>query len=535
MKTKILFSTAITILFASVSSAQDSTAVLTEPEPDSVYYADFTDANIGAEMVFVKGGTFTMGCTAEQGRNCYGNEKPARSVTLGDFYIGRYEITQKQWAALMGYNPSFWQGGDLPVTNVHWDSVKVFIEKLNAMIDTGYWEYRLPTEAEWEYAARGGGGSSGYAFSGGGLDDAAWHEGNSGGQTNPVGSKAPNELGIYDMSGNVWEMVGDWYGDYGKTPQTDPSGPSWGNYRVMRGGGWSSGARACRVSNRIKLSHGFLSGDLGFRLAIGRRKTIEPPQLSQLALLKPTRSKYWIDMAAAKAREDSISAARAAFVLVRAAYGSSGEPLGKAQRLRLDKVISAGIGGFYSGDYGGGITWANGEELSMPYGGGGAYLFADAVFAEISAGYHSGGGKWKSPDARDANDLPEMSRACLNIGVLLKYPVSMGEGTGSVFPLAGFDYDMSMSGKLTYANGGVYEFNAKNWRYDANALDALWLKFGFGFNINLVRNAFLRVESLYGFRTANAFEIHDAGLSNRAETRQGHGLTCRAGVGFKLL
>ncbi|GBU22421.1 hypothetical protein R80B4_02330 [Fibrobacteres bacterium R8-0-B4] len=173
----------------------------------------------------------------------------------------------------------------------------------------------------------------------------------------------------------------------------------------------------------------------------------------------------------------------------------------------------------------------------MPRETGGAHIFIDAGYAEALAGYSSGGGKWKSQDARNQNDLPEMSRSVFNAGVLLKYPIVMGAGASSVFPMAGIDYEAAASGKLKFANGNAYEFNAENWRYGANALNALWLKFGIGFNknINLIRYAYLRAEILYGFRTANAFETQDAGLSDGAKTKQGHGLTCRVGVGLKLL
>jgi len=399
--------------------------------------------------------------------------------------------------------------------------VKVFIEKLNAMTKKDGWEYRLPTEAEWEYAARGGAGNAGYAYSGGVVaDDVAWHDVNSGGETNPVGKKAPNALGVYDMSGNVWELVGDRYGNYGKAPQTDPSGPEWGNYRVMRGGGWSSGARACRVSNRMSVSQGFSSNDVGFRLAVGRRKTVPVAPVSQLALLEPTHSIFW-----SGASRDVPAAAPP-----RVARGVAERPRGYVYK--WEKGISVGIGGLYSVGYGGGMVWTNREELTMPYNGGGAYLFADAVYAEAFTGYSGGGGKWESLDARNPEDLPEMSRSCINIGLLLKFPVAIGNG--SVFPLIGIDYEAAVLGKLKYANGNVYEFNAENWRYDASALNALWLKFGCGFNINLIQNIYLRVEALYGFRTASDFEKSDANL-NRAETRQGYGLTFRVGVGIKLL
>jgi hypothetical protein len=192
--------------------------------------------------------------------------------------------------------------------------------------------------------------------------------------------------------------------------------------------------------------------------------------------------------------------------------------------------ISLGIGGFYGGDYGGGLAWASGEKLAMPYGGAGTYLFFDAVYIETFVGYSVGGGKWESPNANDVNNLPEMSRTYLNFGVLLKHPFY----GGLVFPLIGVDYEASVSGKLEYANGNVYRFDIKNWRHDVYSLSALWFKLGGGLDIKIVENAYIRVETLYGFRTANTFEKYDASVNNHAETRTGHGLTCRLGAGFKF-
>ena len=217
------------------------------------------------EMVLVQGGTFTMGCTSEQGSDCDGDESPSHRVTVSSFYMSKYEITQKQWVEIMGSNPSSFKGDNLPVELVSWDDVQEFIRKLNAK--TGK-QYRLPTEAEWEYAARGGTKSKGYKYSGSNtLSNVAWSDENSGGETHPVGSKMPNELGLYDMSGNVWEWCWDWYGDYGSSAQTNPTGPSSGSYRVNRGGSWRSYAWDCRVTYRFNYSYpGRRRNSIGFRL-----------------------------------------------------------------------------------------------------------------------------------------------------------------------------------------------------------------------------------------------------------------------------
>ena len=219
-----------------------------------------------ANMVKVEGSTFTMGATPEQGNDAYEYERPAHQVTLSDYYIGRYEVTQKEWQAVMGDNPSKFYGDNLPVDYVSWNDCQDFINKLNQL--TGL-KFRLPTEAEWEFAARGGKQSKGYKYSG--SDNAkniAWYEKNSGSKPHQVGTKEPNELGIYDMSGNVWEWCGDWYGSYSSSAQTNPTGPSSGSGRVLRGGSWGYFAGDCRVSYR---SDGYPSGrdgNGGFRVVL---------------------------------------------------------------------------------------------------------------------------------------------------------------------------------------------------------------------------------------------------------------------------
>ena len=217
-------------------------------------------------MVYVSGGTFTMGATSEQGSDAWDDEKPAHSVTLSGYYIGKYEVTQKLWKAVMGSNPSNFKGDNLPVERVSWNDVQEFLRKLNAM--TGK-NYRLPTEAEWEFAARGGNSSRGYKYSGGNsIGNVAWFGVNSGSRTHAVGTKSPNELGIYDMSGNVYEWCQDWYGSYSSSSQRNPQGPNSGSFRVYRGGSWNYSAGRCRVSFRLYNTPGGRDSYLGFRLAL---------------------------------------------------------------------------------------------------------------------------------------------------------------------------------------------------------------------------------------------------------------------------
>ena len=221
---------------------------------------------ISIDMVRVEAGTFTMGATAEM-KNPDDDEKPTHQVTLtNDYYIGKYEVTQALWKAVMGKNPSLFKGDNLPVEQVSWDDCQEFISKLNRI--TGKM-FRLPTEAEWEYAARGGNKSRGYQYSGSNnLLDVAWCGDNSGSKTRAVGTKQPNELGIYDMSGNVWEWCQDRLGAYSSSSQVNPTGANSGSYRVSRGGSWCEFARLCRSSCRDLTSPGNRNYDLGLRLVL---------------------------------------------------------------------------------------------------------------------------------------------------------------------------------------------------------------------------------------------------------------------------
>lgn len=228
----------------------------------------FTVNGVQFTMVEVGGGTFTMGATSEQGSDAWDEETPAHQVTLSDYYIGQTEVTQALWEAVMGSNPSDHRGDNLPVEQVSWDDCQVFIQKLNQL--TGK-QFRLPTEAEWEYAARGGRKSRGYKYAGGNnIDSVAWCDGNSGNETHPVATKQANELGIYDMSGNVLEWCSDWCGDYTSSSQSDPQGPSSGLYRVNRGGCYYFDARYCRVSNRSSITPDSRIINLGLRLSCNR-------------------------------------------------------------------------------------------------------------------------------------------------------------------------------------------------------------------------------------------------------------------------
>ena len=248
--------------------AKPTPAPTPTPTPAKVTASNqtFTANGVSFTMVYVKGGTFTMGATSEQ-TEADDDEKPTHNVTLSDYYIGQTEVTQQLWQAVMGNNPSRFTGDSRrPVEQVSWDDCQNFIRELNRI--TGQ-KFHLPTEAQWEYAARGGSKSSHTKYSGShNIGNVAWYDGNSGNTTHPVATKQANELGIYDMSGNVWEWCADWYGTYGNNAQTNPTGPTSGQGRVLRGGGWFSGARICRSSNRYGFDPSFRDDDNGLRLAL---------------------------------------------------------------------------------------------------------------------------------------------------------------------------------------------------------------------------------------------------------------------------
>ena len=242
-------------------STQQKKQEQSKPEPinNSAVFAQ-----LESNMISVSGGTFAMGATYEQDE-AMDREYPVHEVSLSSFKICRYEVTQELWEAVMGSNPSRNRGAKRPVDNVSWNDCQSFIKKLNSL--TGK-NYRLPTEAEWEFAARGGNYSQNNKYSGSYYaDETAWHSGNSGNTSHNVGQKQPNEPGLYDMSGNVFEWCNDRYGNYSYNSQYNPTGPSSGNTRVGRGGGYNLGAKFCRVSGRTPGKTNYKSTSLGLRLA----------------------------------------------------------------------------------------------------------------------------------------------------------------------------------------------------------------------------------------------------------------------------
>ena len=222
---------------------------------------EYKDPLTGMEFILIRGGCFQMGSNSGNS-----NEKPVHTVCLNHFFIGKYEVTQRQWKVVTGNNPSHFRdcGENCPVEQVSWKDCQKFIKKLNQREGTD--KYRLPTEAEWEYACRSGGKPETYS-GGGRIDRVAWYSGNSGGRTHSVETKAPNGLGLYDMSGNVWEWCQDWYGHYPSGHVTDPKGPSSGSGRVVRGGSWRYYAEICRSANRFSYSPGGSSLSFGLRLS----------------------------------------------------------------------------------------------------------------------------------------------------------------------------------------------------------------------------------------------------------------------------
>ena len=221
---------------------------------------------ITIDMVKVEAGTFMMGATSEM-QDSRNSENPIHQVTLtNDYYIGKYEVTQSLWQAVMGSNPSYFKGNNLPVEQVSWNDCQEFISRLNSLTCR---KFRIPTEAEWEYAARGGKKSLGHKYSGSSnILGVAWYDGNSGKKTHVVGTKQANELGIYDMSGNVYEWCQDWYDSYPSSSQTNPIGIRGMLRRVCRGGSWYYNERYSCSSFRYSLTPSFRFNDLGLRLVL---------------------------------------------------------------------------------------------------------------------------------------------------------------------------------------------------------------------------------------------------------------------------
>ena len=262
------------LLWLSVASFAQQTDTLMEQPQDEWQVATvgkdlvFTVNGVSFKMKHVSGGSFQMGNASD---DAYRDERPVHKVTVSSFYMGETEVTQSLWQAVMDDNPSHFRGGNRPVENLSWNDCMEFILLLNQI--TGY-QFRLPTEAEWEYAVRGGKKGQRYKYAGkntmGGI---AWFLDNSGNKTHTVKGKSPNELGLYDMSGNVWEWCADWYGRYATSSQTDPTGVDEGMYRVLRGGCWNSNDWYCRVSNRSFNNPDHGSNGYGFRLVLEETTT----------------------------------------------------------------------------------------------------------------------------------------------------------------------------------------------------------------------------------------------------------------------
>ena len=253
---------------SSSTNKPSSSKPKTKPEPansiGTVSFETFTANGVSFKMIRVDGGTFTMGATWKEKVDPDYINKPKHSVTLSSYFIGETEVTQALWETVMGNNPSQFKGSSRPVEMVSWEDCQIFIEKLNSL--TGQ-HFRLPTEAEWEFAARGGNRSKGYKFSGSNhLSSVTW--GDNEDETHPVKTKIPNELGIYNMSGNVQEWCQDYYEAYSSEPQTNPKGPETGKWRITRGGGWDCTYSYFRVFDRVYREPDFRWSSLGLRLAM---------------------------------------------------------------------------------------------------------------------------------------------------------------------------------------------------------------------------------------------------------------------------
>lgn len=264
---------------ATTTSIEESSSHGTKMQTILKYENTFTIGDVSFTMVLVEGGSFQMGATFEQGSDVNDVEKPSHNVTLSSYYLGETEVTQALWKAVMesepiyqeGWEDTYGKGNDYPAYSISWDDIQEFIRRLNQK--TGK-NFRLPTEAEWKFAARGGKKSNRNKYAGckyansRSLGSVAWFSENSNSKTHVVKTKLPNESGLYDMSGNVQEWCQDWFGNYESKSQTNPQGSILGSSRVLRGGNWNLGARNCRVSDRSFADPDRRSSDIGFRLAL---------------------------------------------------------------------------------------------------------------------------------------------------------------------------------------------------------------------------------------------------------------------------
>ena len=274
-----LIFTLLLFVFISFTANASGETPRTEPEGEEevlwmVYFESLNrdskilkDVSFGMEFVFIRGGCFQMGDIFGDGDS---DEKPVHAVCVKDFYIGKYEVTQGQWKTIMGNNPSDFKdcGDNCPVEGVSWNEIREFIRKPNQR--PGAVKYRLPTEAEWEYAAKSGGKKEKYAGTNNepDIESYAWYINNSSLKTHPVGQKKPNGIGLYDMSGNVWEWVQDKHDEeyYKDSPKNNPKGPHTGDYRVFRGGSWDNSTKYIRVTNRNAADPTTRNSYIGFRL-----------------------------------------------------------------------------------------------------------------------------------------------------------------------------------------------------------------------------------------------------------------------------
>jgi len=272
MKKSILF-LGVSLAFLAISGSDafsQESKETTRPAALSGLERSVKDLYTGMEFVYIKGGCYEMGDTFEDGRK---DEKPVHNVCVDDFYLGIHEVTQEQWEKVMGSNPSYFKGGNnYPVEQVSWEDVLQFVNRL--INQTGR-NYRLPTEAEWEYAARSGGRKEKYAGTSQEeeLKQYAWFAPNSDLQTHPVGQKRPNGLGLYDMTGNVAEFCLDWYDEnyYQNSPSNNPKGPNNGTYRVLRGNSYFAYDYRARASARSMVSSSVRNNFIGFRLGFSAR------------------------------------------------------------------------------------------------------------------------------------------------------------------------------------------------------------------------------------------------------------------------